>query len=221
MLSRRFLLPATLAFLALPAFAEEPATSTTPPTMGAVDASQMAIDALRGWWDAPRPESVTHAAWCATSFPERLRDARSAYAHVAAYMKEWQKGMPWFDEHCRYLSELEIAVRKLDDPNAFVCDPKAKGRPTILTAAYVASHSNPIEVWQEQEYLRIDDLCEPHDVAAERPALAIRDSEDAERVLPVLCWEKTSPSCDKFRDRAAKLEARRARSATTGSRAAR
>lgn len=56
---------------------------------------------------------------CAESYASRLEDAKRAISDLDAYLLEYAKARPaieWFEAHCRFLSELEIAVRKLDDP---------------------------------------------------------------------------------------------------------
>jgi len=87
---------------------------------------------------------------CAASFHARHVETRKATAAQSTYMAEYNRAMPWFNEHCRFLSELERVARKLDDPNAFVCDPAATGRPAGLTHAFVDAHLAPAEIEQWQ-----------------------------------------------------------------------
>src|SRR4051794_39675383 len=91
------------------------------------------------------PALAEPPAECRASYPERLADAQQAIAQQAGYMAEWERVMPWFEAHCRPLTDLERAIRKIDDPGAFVCDTK-KGRPRELTTAFVAAHSSPADV---------------------------------------------------------------------------
>lgn len=132
-------------------------------------------------------------AECAASYPERLVDAQHAIAEQAAYMVEWRRVMPWFEQHCRFLTELERAVRKVDDPAAFVCDTN-KGRPRELTSRYVAEHSAPADVVLFQEIVGDNDRCAPYDVADGRPVLVLRDPTPAQ-TLAVICYASSRPSC--------------------------
>jgi hypothetical protein len=83
---------------------------------------------------------------CEETFPARLAAAK---ADVNAWFKEddaYQKylrspqgkAMTFFSEHCRFLNQLEIAIRKLDDPLSFVCDPHAGPKPKALTTRLIA-----------------------------------------------------------------------------------
>jgi hypothetical protein len=143
-------------------------------------------------------------AECAASYPERLVDAQHAITEQAVYMAEWGRVMPWFDQHCRFLTELERAVRKIDDPAAFVCDTR-KGRPAELTSTFVAEHSGPADVVLFQEIVGDNDRCAPFDVAEGRPPLVLRDPTPAQ-TLAVICYASARPSC---------VEARKAIEAAT------
>jgi hypothetical protein len=76
----------------------------------------------------PKWQNEANAETCASSWEERLADFRSAVPTWQRYNTDYERVMPWFDEHCRWLSDLEIAIRKIDDSAAFVCDTN-KGRP--------------------------------------------------------------------------------------------
>jgi hypothetical protein len=143
------------------------------------------------------PPAPDLAAQCSGSYPARLADARNAIAEHTRYMLERREVMPWFEQHCRFLSELERAIRKLDDPAAFVCE-SAKGRPKRLTTAFIAEHSQPVDVVILQEFFHADDVCEPHDLAAGRPSLVLREPT-TERKLAVLCWGKEGDPCAQAR----------------------
>ena len=132
-------------------------------------------------------------AECAASYPERLVDAQHAITEQAAYMADWQRAMPWFEQHCRFLTELERAVRKVDDPAAFVCD-TSKGRPRELTSRYVAERSAPLDVVIFQEIVHDNDRCAPYDTAEGRPPLVLREPTAAQ-TLAVLCYASSRPSC--------------------------
>lgn len=148
----------------------------------------------------PQWPNEANAASCSASFNERLDDAREAIAENQEYMKVYDRFMPWFKEHCRFLTELEIAVRKLDDSNAFVCD-TGKGRPAGMTSQIVADHQFPTTAKLHQEYREASLWCEPFD-AAERISLVLRDSDPRTtivRQLEVTCWKVESEDCAKAR----------------------
>lgn len=145
---------------------------------------------------------------CESTYPARLADAKRAIHEHRMYEIEYARAMPWFFEHCRMLSSLERAIRKIDDPAAFVCDTK-KGRPRELTTRYVATHSAPLGLAIFMRYAHADDECEAHDLAAGRPSLVIRDEAPA-HLLEVLCWQSSTPRCDRARAVIAKVRAREA-----------
>jgi hypothetical protein len=139
-------------------------------------------------------------AECAASFPERLADAKAA---VREHVRQETRIKPdatreakldWFDAHCRFLSPLEIAIRKLDDPNSFVCD-TSKGRPKGLTTqsgsglGFLASGKN------ERQKLRGDSaLCSDSDKAARiNVYLGGFDDWPATDKLEILCYGDERP----------------------------
>jgi hypothetical protein len=83
---------------------------------------------------------------CEETFPARLAaakaDVKEWFKEDDAYRKYLRspqgKAMTFFSEHCRFLSQLEIAIRKLDDPLSFVCDPHAGPKPKALTTRVIA-----------------------------------------------------------------------------------
>jgi hypothetical protein len=143
---------------------------------------------------------------CAASFPERHADAISAITLQSRYMAEWKRVMPWFDQNCRVLSELERAIRKIDDPAAFVCRTQ-KGRPKELTSQFVLDHSQPADIVIFQDRYHDDDVCELYD-QAERTSLVLRDAPPGQ-VLAAYCYGSTSPKCDKARAVLAAAEAKK------------
>ena len=105
--------------------------------------------------------------------------------------------MPWFTEHCRFLSEAERIVRRINDPAAFVCD-GSPGRPKGLTSKYVLAHSQaPDGMSGFQEFANENHFCAEHD-ASERISLDLSDPTPTRR-LEVLCYDSPSPKCEKFR----------------------
>lgn len=119
-----------------------------------------------------QPPSLSEAneQTCAASWPERAEDFRNGLIAAKRYKREYERAMPWFHEHCRVLSEIEIVVRKLDDEWSFVCDTQ-KGRPKGLTTEYVADHQSTPSPTMFVEYLNNDAWCEPFDAAAGRIVL--------------------------------------------------
>jgi hypothetical protein len=114
------------------------------------------------------------ATECRDTYAERLEDAKRAITATLAELRERKRvgadaAISWFDAHCRFLSKLEIVVRKLDDENAFVCD-TAKGRPAALTGAFLLRYMNSPPAGEFQARRAEDLACEPYD-AAERESL--------------------------------------------------
>lgn len=152
-------------------------------------------------WVAPALAQAP-AAQCASTFPARLADAKQAVAAHEAWLHEHEKARPaveWFEAHCHFLSELERAVRKLDDPNAFVCDPKAKGRPKQLTAELVLEHSLEPNVgsFQADQHHDLNNRCAELDQAA-RVGLVFGELELKWLVahkLEVSCYGDDSERC--------------------------
>lgn len=166
--------------------------------------------------EPPRWENEVNAGACAESYPERIADVRRARAEHAAYMAEHKRLAVWFNEHCRFLSELEIAIRKLDDELSFVCDTQ-KGRPKGLTGAAVAPYLVPTTIVIHMEWSHSDVVCEPHDVSAGRPSLNLHEpvSDDKReaaaytvRLLEALCWQIEGKECDAARAAIAALRAK-------------
>ncbi len=100
--------------------------------------AKRAADAIAAAEEASLAEAEERArvaaveAACPASFPERLADAQRAIPLSRQLQAEAARVVPWFDAHCRFLSALERAIRKLDDDLSFVCDTTV-GRPKGLT----------------------------------------------------------------------------------------
>lgn len=136
-------------------------------------------------------------AECAATFPVRLADAQHAVLEHEAFMVEYEKARPaveWFEAHCRFLNELELAARKVDDPNAFVCDAKAKGRPKNLTAELVMTYATIPSSSSYQEHWGPDNRCEASDRAA-RIRLVGLDELDVAGKLRLFCFGRSSEKC--------------------------
>lgn len=140
---------------------------------------------------------------CAASFRARLAETRAAIKAQAQYMKEYNRAMPWFNEHCRVLSPLEIAIRKLDDPNSFVCD-TSKGRPAGLTTRFVIEHASPMTISGFQEHSADSMFCaalgdpvslylepSPEPDEEQRRSHQLWQSRELLRVSAVGCFEAT------------------------------
>jgi hypothetical protein len=151
---------------------------------------------------------------CAASFPARLADAKRALGERDLYIEQHQaeyRAAAWFADHCRFLSELEITVRKLDDPNTFVCDPKAKGRPKILSAELVANFQFTPNVSQFQgaEFYSPNHACFDQD-RTNRVALIGLEALAPIEQLEFLCHADESEKCVRARESIAALRARAA-----------
>lgn len=129
---------------------------------------------------------------CSSTFPERHADAIQAINAQAHYMAEYTRVMPWFDANCRMLTGLERAIRRIDDPAAFVCKTQ-KGRPKELTSEFIQQHSQPADIVIFQDRYHDNDVCEPYD-ARERISLVLREPPP-DRKLAVYCFQSTSPKC--------------------------
>jgi len=94
--------------------------------------------------------SMAQDSACADTFAQRLQTVRAQikeWAREAAAQAAWErspqgKAVAFFSQHCRFLSPLEIAIRKLDDPMSFVCDPSAGPKPKALTTKVLAESGN-------------------------------------------------------------------------------
>jgi hypothetical protein len=171
--------------------------------------------------EAPAPEPPTgaqaapasaHDAECAASFPERLADAKRAYSEHLRYEARFEKSgaqakLEWFDAHCRFLKPLEIAIRKLDDPNAFVCDPKAKGRPKGLTNYLELAELQPPPFTELQGFRSENYACDESDKKY-RIGVILDEERSQLELLEFLCYEDTRPSCVTANETIAKARAK-------------
>jgi hypothetical protein len=121
-------------------------------------------------------------------------------------MRAYEQARPaleWFEAHCRFLTKLERVVRKLDDPNAFVCDPSAKGRPANLTSALVLEYSTLPSQMYFQTMQGSNHVCKAKDERAGRVALAFHDLTDMQ-IVELLCYGDERPACVEARANIAK-----------------
>lgn len=147
---------------------------------------------------------------CAETFPARLVDAQHAVIERDAWLAEYEKAKPaveWFEAHCRFLDELEIVVRKLDDPLSFVCDKKAKGRPKGLTAELVLTYSTVPTVSSYQKQFGPDNTCAESDRAT-RLGLVNLDDLTVTGKLELMCFQSERPSCAGILEKIAESRAR-------------
>jgi len=153
-----------------------------------------------------------HDAECAASFPERLADAKRAYSEHVRYEQRYESSgarakLEWFDAHCRFLSELERAVRKLDDPNAFVCDPKAKGRPKGFTdymevAALAPPPYSDLQGNRSENY-----ACDESD-KKHRIGVILQENMTQLEQLELACYQDARPMCVSANEAIAKARAK-------------
>lgn len=162
--------------------------------------------------DPPAFESEATYASCGLSYNERLADARSAIQRSWEYDSEvaaYRPALDWFEQHCRFLEWEEIVVRKLDDPDSFVCDTN-KGRPKGLNAEqiqYFQHNGRELTVSVLVKWGHSNLLCREHDEKAGRPSLVFAPlpqdaSRDARRSaliakIDVMCWQVVSEKCTK------------------------
>jgi hypothetical protein len=139
---------------------------------------------------------------CQASFAARLADAKRAVIARDAYVEQHQaeyRAATWFTDHCRFLSELEIAIRKLDDPRAFVCE-KARGRPKHLSADVVANFGSAplVSQFQAEDFYGPNHMCMDQD-RAHGVALVGLDEMTPIQKLEFLCAGDGSEKCLKAR----------------------
>jgi hypothetical protein len=134
---------------------------------------------------------------CSETFPDRLKDAQNAVLERDAFLAEYAKARPaleWFEAHCRFLTELELAARKVDDPLTFVCDAKAKGRPKNLTAELVTTYSTIPPAASYQEHFGADVRCEASDRATRIQLMSLDDLDVAGK-LRLFCYGRQDERC--------------------------
>jgi len=160
---------------------------------------------------------VAQADECSETFPARVADAKQAIVRFEAFSKDYEQARPaleWFEAHCRFLGELERVVRKLDDPNAFVCNPKAKGRPKSLTAELVMTYSVAPDVgsFQSDAFHDLNNRCLELDQAARVGLVfgAISEKERLAQRLEVACYGDDRPECVKALEAIAAWRAKKA-----------
>lgn len=170
--------------------------------------------------DPPMWSNEVNAESCESSYAERLADARQAVVQWQAYEAERAKALPaveWFGQHCRWLSEREVAIRALDDADAFVCDTK-RGRPKGLTAELVYAYQFRTPLVGFVRWTASDDACAALDAAAGRAPIALHDEtirpddrpgrvDFIGRVTEVMCWHVESAKCDEMRASVARARA--------------
>lgn len=151
--------------------------------------------------DPPKWQNEANADTCSESFPARLADFRQSVVAQQRYMREYERVMPWFDEHCRWLSELEIAIRKIDDPAAFVCDTR-KGRPKGLTSEFALDHQGPRTVENFVDDAAANTWCHLYD-AASAVTLNLGYAEppinEPRVIMEAMCWHVEGAKCDRVR----------------------
>lgn len=169
----------------------------------------------------PLPGAVSPLeAECEASYPERLADAKNGLALYRNFLAEYEKVKPvveWFEAHCRFLNELELAARRLDDPNAYVCDPSARGKPGSLTANMILTYSVLPSETSFQTRQSDNHYCSAVDTRAGRMSLTFGELTDLE-IIEILCYQDDRPSCLKARETIAKVKAKRANDNVKGSR---
>lgn len=149
--------------------------------------------------------SAASAQTCAETFPARLERARAslkAWSKENAEYKKYLaspegKAITFFTEHCRFLSQLEIAIRKLDDPMSFVCDPTAGKKPKALTTRLLAESGGnvgPSLHGTEPENLK----CQHEDPISLAITNDFEDRENFAKTGIVLCHEDPRKDCQEL-----------------------
>lgn len=147
---------------------------------------------------------------CGETYAERLTDFRDGMDAVQVYRREYNRVMPWFREHCRFLEDYEIAIRRIDTAEAIVCDTK-KGRPKGLTAEFALAHQFEASPLRYVQHLVANDFCAPFDHVAGVPVLSFDwDAPDHVRsryLLAIKCWQVKGADCDRGRAALAEVDA--------------
>ncbi|HKO90620.1 MAG TPA: hypothetical protein VJU61_05685 [Polyangiaceae bacterium] len=161
------------------------------------------------------------AAECARSFDDRAKSAQRDYrawlqerAEARAEQKAFEKAggpklVEFFDNHCRFLSDLERAIRKIDEPNAIVCNkPKPKGLTLDIVAYGSVEYSEPrLHIAGDAANRR----CQASDTAERFSLVFNPDGQDAESLIAsqsLLCYADDRPSCKKAMPLVAQLKAK-------------
>jgi hypothetical protein len=164
--------------------------------------------AMSEGWAADR--AAKHAASCEASFPERLRDTQAKirrwHAEQVAY-DQWAKSpkgqaYQFYMDHCRQLNGLEIAVRRLDDLNSFVCD---QPKPKILTARLLMESPGLVADGTVGNNDNIE--CRALDQQSRVSLVVSNATDELENAIAqglILCFQDSSPVCDDIRAKAAK-----------------
>jgi len=142
---------------------------------------------------------------CADTFPDRLREVKAqvqewrneSKAYEKAKSSPEYKAMEFFANHCRILTELERAVRKLDDPLSFVCDPSAGKKPKALTTKLVAESGGTVELEGPPIHgtSLLDHECSDEDPVDLGLSSDFSDPENAAKSTLVRCYEDSNAAC--------------------------
>lgn len=146
---------------------------------------------------------------CQATFPARLAEAQQAIMQWDAQRKaeDGRAKSPqgkreaqlveFFSEHCRFLEEIEIIVRKLDDRNSFVCDaPKPKGMTSKLMVELMSVHPG-VQDTGEHAYENV--VCRDADPVSLAISSDNDDPANNARVALVQCYENDSKVCGELR----------------------
>lgn len=154
---------------------------------------------------------------CADTFPARLAAAKTEviewFKADAAYRKYLRspegKALTFFNEHCRLLSPLEIAIRKLDDPLSFVCDPSAGPKPKALTTRLLVKNGGNmlnIDVDLSEHHTDTDNAeCSTEDPIDLSVSNDFEDKENSAKTYLVHCYEDPRKGCQDLVDNARKM----------------
>jgi hypothetical protein len=170
------------------------------------------------------------AAECAGSFADRAQSAQRDYrdwlretAEARAQRQAFEKAngpklVEFFDAHCRFLNDLETAIRQLDDPNTIVCNAtKPKGLTVEIVAYGTVEQAAPrLHIAGDSDNRR----CEASDTAERFSLVFDPDGQDAETLIAkqsLLCYADDRPSCTKAMAQVAQLKAKLAAKRDKGS----
>jgi hypothetical protein len=113
----------------------------------------------------PSPEAATPAAdaQCGTSFQVRLVEAQQAILAQEAYMRAYDRVMPWYKANCGLLPEIDRIVHNVKDKYAFTCDSRVRGRPAELSIKFLTEHQAPLPVSAFQAHAAENAQCAAQD----------------------------------------------------------
>jgi hypothetical protein len=121
-------------------------------------------------------------------------------ADQVAYMRAYNRVMPWYKANCGLMPEIDRIVHNVKDKYAFICDSRVRGRPAELTSKFLSEHQSALPVSAFQPHAAENTQCAPHDPVSldlsEAPE-PIADATPRQRQIWQIQWalRQQSVSC--------------------------